>query len=72
MILFLTLIVTVAVWFFWRKYQSTWRHSEKFPGKPTVPLLGNAHQMGNNPYCKHQNLYLYILCSFVRNNIGVK
>lgn len=50
MISYLVLLVTMYVAYLLKQYFSTWRFSEQFPGRKTIPLIGNGHQMGNNPY----------------------
>lgn len=53
MIIFcVTLIVILISIYRYIKNRDLWKYGEQLPGEKSLPIIGNAHQVGNNPVGK--------------------
>lgn len=47
------ILVSIIITFNFYKYLTLWRYIEKLPGPKTLPFIGNAHHIGQNPRGKY-------------------
>lgn len=54
-----TIVVLISIY----RYivnKDLWKYGEKIPGEKSLPIVGNAHQVGSNPVGMFINQYLLV------------